>query len=49
LAVQRQQHIVDDQETVLAVGGDSADLLGRQAQVQRVHHAASGRDAGLPN
>ena len=48
LAIQRQQHVVDDQATVLAVGSDSADLLGRQAQVQCVHHAACCRAAGLP-
>jgi hypothetical protein len=45
LPVQRQQDVVDDQEAVLRVGGDPADLLGRQAQVQRVHHAAGRRDA----
>ena len=45
LPVQRQQHVVDDQEAVLGVVGDPADLVGREAQVQRVHHAAGGRDA----
>ena len=45
LPVQRQQDVVDDQEAVLRVGGDPADLGGRQAQVQRVHHAAGRRDA----
>ena len=45
LAVERQQDVVDDQEAVLGVGGDPADLVRRQAQVQRVHHAAGGRNA----
>jgi hypothetical protein len=47
LPVQRQQHVVDDQEAVLRVGGDPADFVGRQAQVQRVHHPAGGRDAEI--
>jgi hypothetical protein len=47
LPVQRQQHVVDDQETVFRVGGDPADLVRRQAQVQRVHHPAGGRDAEI--
>jgi hypothetical protein len=45
LPVERQQDVVDDEEAVAGVGGDPADLLGRETQVQRVHHAA-GR--GMP-
>jgi hypothetical protein len=45
LPVQGQQHVVDHQEAVLRIGGDPADLAGRQPQVQRVHDAAGGRDA----
>ena len=45
LPVQRQQHVVDDQEAILRVGSDPADFVGRQAQVQGVHHAARCRDA----
>ena len=45
LPEQRQQHVVDDDEAVLRVGGDPAQLVGRKAQVQRVHHAARGRNA----
>ena len=45
LAIERQQDVVDDEEAVLGVGGDPADLVGRQAQVERVHDAAGGRDA----
>ena len=45
LPVERQQHVVDDQEAVLGIVRDPADLVGRQAQVQRVHHAAGRRDA----
>ena len=45
LPVQRQQDVVDDQEAVLRVGGDPAELVGRQPQVQRVHHAAGRRNA----
>jgi hypothetical protein len=45
LAVQRQQDVVDDQEAVVGIGGDPAELVGRQAQVERVHHAPGGGDA----
>ena len=45
LPVQRQQDVVDDEEAVLRVGGDPAELVGRQPQVQRVHHAAGSRNA----
>ena len=45
LAIERQQDVVDDQEAVFGVVRDPADLVGREAQVQRVHHAARGRDA----
>jgi hypothetical protein len=45
LAIERQQDIVDDEEAVLRVVRDPADLVGRQAQVQRVHDAAGG---GMP-
>ena len=47
LLVQRQQHIVDDQHLVLRVARDPGDLFGRQAQVERVHHAACSRDAEI--
>ena len=45
LAVQRQQHVVDDQEAVGRIAGDPAEVRRRQAQVQGVHHPARGRDA----
>ena len=45
LLVQRQQHVVDDEEAVLGVARDPADFFRRQAQVERVHHAAGGGNA----
>ena len=45
LPVQRQQHVVDHEEAVVGVGGDETQFVGCQAQVQRVHHAAGGRNA----
>ena len=45
LAIERQQDVVDDEEAVVGVARDPADLVGREAQVERVHDAAGGRDA----
>jgi hypothetical protein len=47
LAIERQQDVVDDEEAVLGVGRDPADLVGREAQVERVHDAAGSRDAEI--
>ena len=38
--VKRQQHVIDDQEAVAGVVRDIGDIVGMQAQVQRVQHAA---------
>jgi hypothetical protein len=40
LLEQRQQAVIDDDEAIFRVLGDVGDVLGEQAQVQRVHHAA---------
>jgi hypothetical protein len=42
LPVQGQQHIVDDQEPVLSVSCDPADLIGREPQIQGVQDTAGG-------
>ena len=47
LLVERQQDVVDDEEAVLGMAGDPADLVGRKAQVQRVHHPARRRNAEI--
>ena len=47
LLEQRQQDVVDDEEAVLGVVRDPADLVGRKPQVQRVHHAARRRNAEI--
>jgi transglutaminase-like putative cysteine protease len=45
LLVERQQDVVEHEEPVLRVRRDPADVVGRKAQVQRVHHPARRRDA----
>lgn len=40
LLEQRQKDIVYDQEAVLGVARDVSDVVGKQAQIQRVHDAA---------
>ena len=45
LAVERQQHVVDDQEAVPGVRSDPAGVARREAQVERVHDPARGRNA----
>ena len=44
LCEQRQQAIVDDEKAILGVMGDPRDLFRREAQVERVRHAAGGRN-----
>ena len=45
LLEQRQQAAVDDDGLVAAVVRDVADVVGMQAQVERVQHEAAARDA----
>jgi hypothetical protein len=45
LCQQRQQHVVDDNKTVLRVVGDIGDVVRREPQVERVHDAARRRNA----
>lgn len=45
LRQQRQQNIVDDQETVLGVVDDERNVVREQAQVEVVHHRAGRRNA----
>ena len=45
LVEQRQEHVVDDEEAVLRVRRDVGKVVGREAQVERVHHAAGERRA----
>ena len=40
LLEERQQNVVDDEEAVARVVRDPRDLAGREAEIQRVHHAA---------
>ena len=44
LLEQRQQALVDDQDAILGVVDDVGELVGVQAQVQRVQHRADRRD-----
>src|SRR5690349_23590301 len=41
--VQRQQHVVDDEEAVARVVRDESDVVGREPQVERVQHPARRR------
>ncbi len=45
LLVERQQDVIDDEKPVAGVVRDPSDLLRREAQVQRVQHAARRRYA----
>ena len=41
------RHVVDDDEAILGMVRDPRDLLRREPQVERVHHAARGGDAEI--
>src|ERR1043166_4792449 len=43
--IQRQQHVIDDEKTVLRVIDDESQLLRVQPKIERVHHAAGGGHA----
>jgi hypothetical protein len=43
LLEQRHQHVVDEHDAVLRVVGDVGELVGEQADVQRVQHRAVAR------
>ncbi len=47
LLEERQQDVVDDEEAVLGVIRDPGDVVWREPQVERVHHAARRRDAEI--
>ena len=47
LLEQRQQHVVHDHETVARVIGDIGDVVGVEAEVQGVQHAAGAGDAEI--
>ena len=47
LFVQRQQHVVDDEETILGVIDDPGHVVRRQAQVQGVQYRAGDRNAEI--
>ena len=47
LLVERQQHVIHDQHTVLGVCGNPADLVRRETQVQGMHDGTRCRDAEI--
>ena len=45
LLVKRQEDVIHDQKAILGIGGNPADFIGGQAQVQGVHDATCGGNA----